>query len=114
MIDIVGCLTPEAWAVWEAIFAKYAAPGMCNPDDEQPCTSGTPSQAQIDGDHRSLAQRQHDALVAVGRIALMSGELGQLNGLPVSVIVRTTSAGSGIPRRARGHRRGHGSRRSPR
>ncbi len=90
MIDIVGCLTPEAWAVWEAIFAKYAAPGMCNPDDEQPCTSGTPSQAQIDSDHRSLAQRQHDALVAVGRIALMSGELGQLNGLPVSVIVRTT------------------------
>ncbi|MBX7450385.1 HNH endonuclease [Mycolicibacterium sp. 3033] len=83
-------LTPEAAAVWEAIFAKYAAPGMCNPDDEQPCTSGTPSQAQIDADHRSLAQRQHDALLAVGRIALMSGELGQLNGLPVTVIVRTT------------------------
>jgi hypothetical protein len=29
-------------------------------------------------------------LVAVGRIALMSGELGQLNGLPVSIIIRTT------------------------
>ena len=72
------------------IFAKYAAPGMCNPDDPQPCTSGTPSQAQIDNDHRSLAQRQHDALIAVGRIALMSGELGQLNGLPVSIIIRTT------------------------
>ena len=83
-------LTPEAAAVWEAIFAKYAAPGMCNPDDDEPCTSGTPTQAQIDNDHRSLAQRQHDALVAVGRIALMSGELGQLNGLPVTVIVRTT------------------------
>ncbi|MHA0289881.1 DUF222 domain-containing protein [Mycobacterium sp. C3-094] len=83
-------LTPEAAAVWEAIFAKYAAPGMCNPDDPEPCTSGTPTQAQIDSDHRSLAQRQHDALVAVGRIALMSGELGQLNGLPVTVIVRTT------------------------
>ena len=63
---------------------------MCNPDDPQPCTSGTPSQAQIDNDHRSLAQRQHDALVAVLRIALMSGQLGQLNGLPVSVIIRTT------------------------
>ena len=63
---------------------------MCNPDDPQPCTSGTPSQAQIDADHRSLAQRQHDALVAVLRIALMSGQLGQLNGLPVSVIIRTT------------------------
>ncbi len=76
--------------MWEVIFAKYAAPGMCNPADEQPCTSGTPTQAQIDHDDRSLAQRRHDALLAVGRIALMSGELGQLNGLPVSVIIRTT------------------------
>ncbi|MBB2991637.1 hypothetical protein FHR72_003122 [Mycolicibacterium iranicum] len=90
MTDLTATLTPEAWAVWEAIFAKYAAPGMCNPDDPEPCTSGTPSQAQIDNDHRSLAQRQHDALVAVGRIALMSGELGHHNGLPVSVIIRTT------------------------
>ncbi|PQP53615.1 HNH endonuclease signature motif containing protein, partial [Mycolicibacterium austroafricanum] len=48
------------------------------------------SQAQIDNDQRSLAQRQHDAMVAAGRIALMSGDLGQLNGLPVSVIIRTT------------------------
>ncbi|WP_319451253.1 MULTISPECIES: HNH endonuclease signature motif containing protein, partial [unclassified Mycobacterium] len=90
MRPVKGELTPEAWATWEVIFAKYAAPGMCNPDDPEPCTSGTPSQAQIDADHRSLAQRQHDALVAVGRIALMSGELGQLNGLPVSIIIRTT------------------------
>ena len=90
MTDLRATLTPEAWAVWEAIFAKYAAPGMCNPDDPEPCTSGTPSQAQIDADHRSLAQRQHDALVAVGRIALMSGDPGHLNGLPVSVVIRTT------------------------
>ena len=45
--------TPEAWAVWEVIFAKYAAPGMCNPADDQPCTSGTPTQAQIDNDDRT-------------------------------------------------------------
>ncbi len=90
MTSLSADLTPEAWAVWEVIFAKYAAPGMCNPADDQPCTSGTPSQAQIDNDHRTLAQRQHDALLAIGRIALMSGDLGQLNGLPVSVIIRTT------------------------
>ncbi|MGV0723285.1 13E12 repeat family protein [Mycolicibacterium elephantis] len=90
MVELRAMLTPEAWAVWEAIFAKYAAPGMCNPDDPEPCTAGTPTQAQIDNDHRSLAQRQHDALIAVGRIALMSGDLGHLNGLPVSVIIRTT------------------------
>jgi hypothetical protein len=90
MTPVHGNLTPEAWAIYEAIFAKWAAPGMCNPDDEHPCLSGTPSQAQIDNDHRSLAQRQHDALVAVGRSALESGQLGQHNGLPVSVIIRTT------------------------
>lgn len=90
MVDLSVTLTPEAWAVWEPILAKYAAPGMCNPDDEQPCTSGTPTQEQIDNDHRSLPQRQHDAMMVVARIALMSGDLGQLNGLPVSVIIRTT------------------------
>ncbi|GJF18270.1 HNH endonuclease [Mycolicibacterium cyprinidarum] len=90
MRPFAGNMTPEAWATWEAIFAKYAAPGMCNPDDPEPCISATPSQEQIDNDHRSLAQRQHDALVAVGRMALMSGQLGQLNGLPVSIIIRTT------------------------
>ena len=70
MVAVKGYLTPEAWAIYEAIFAKYAAPGMCNPDDESPAPHGTPSQEQIDNDHRSLAQRQHDALVAIGRIAL--------------------------------------------
>ncbi len=90
MIPVKGNLTPEAWAIYEAIFAKWAAPGMCHPDDENPCVSGTPSQAQIDNDHRSLAQRQHDALIAVGRSVLESGELGQHNGLPTSVIIRTT------------------------
>jgi Domain of unknown function (DUF222) len=82
--------TPQTWAVWEVLLAKYAAPGMGNPADDEPCTTGTPSQAQIDNDHRSLPQRQHDAMLAIGRIALMSGDLGQLNGLPVTVIIRTT------------------------
>jgi hypothetical protein len=87
---LIATLTPELRALLEAVWAKYAAPGMCNPGDPQPCTSGTPSQAQIDGDHRSLAQRQHDALIAVLRIAVMSGELGMLGGLPVSVIITVT------------------------
>ncbi len=90
MTAMTANLDPEAAAVMEVLFAKFAAPGMCNPDDEEPCVSGTPTQAQIDNDHRSLAQRQHDALIVIGRIALMSGDLGQLNGLPVSIIIRTT------------------------
>ncbi|MBJ7338748.1 HNH endonuclease signature motif containing protein [Mycolicibacterium sp.] len=83
-------LTPEAWAILEAIFAKLAAPGLCNPADADPCVSGTPSQQQIDDDHRSLAERQHDALVEVGRSVLASGELGQHNGLVTTIIIRTT------------------------
>ena len=90
MTAISGQLTPEAWATWEVLLAKFAAPGMCNPDDAEPCVSGTPSQTQIDGDHRSPAQRRHDAFLAIGRMALLGGNLGQLNGLPVSIIIRTT------------------------
>jgi hypothetical protein len=88
-VPIQGEMSPEAWAVWEVIFAKYAAPGMCNPADDEPCTAGTPSQAQIDNDHRTPAQRRHDAMLVIGRIALMT-DLGDLNGLPVSIIIRTT------------------------
>ncbi len=51
VIPIKANLTPEAWATWEPILAKWAAPGMCNPADEHPCYSGTPTQAQIDNDH---------------------------------------------------------------
>jgi hypothetical protein len=83
-------LTPAAWAIWEALFAKFAAPGMCNPADPQPASSGTPTQDQIDADTRSMAQRRHDALEFIGRTALGKAELGQHNGLPTTIIVRTT------------------------
>ncbi len=90
MTPITGLLDPQARATLEAILAKWAAPGMCNPEDEAPCVSGTPSQAQIDGDARSAGQRLHDAFIAIGRNALSSGELGRHNGLPVTIIVSTT------------------------
>jgi hypothetical protein len=90
MTPMTGLLDPEGRATWEPIFAKQAAPGMGNPNDEEPRTSGTPSQEQIEHDTRSHGQRCHDAFVAVGRTALMSGELGQHNGVPVTVIVSTT------------------------
>jgi Domain of unknown function (DUF222) len=90
MSPVRGYLTPEARATIDAVFAKLAAPGMCNPDDETPCVSGTPSHAAIQGDTRSLGQRNHDALLAAARALLASGELGQHNGLPASIIVTTT------------------------
>ena len=48
MSPISGYLHPEARATIDAVFAKLAAPGMCNSADDQPCISGTPSQAAID------------------------------------------------------------------
>jgi hypothetical protein len=90
MSAISGYLTPEARATIDAVFAKLAAPGVCNSADDQPCTSGTPSQAAIDNDTRSAGQRNHDALLAAARALLASGELGQHNGLPASIIVTTT------------------------
>jgi hypothetical protein len=87
---ITGFLTPEARATFDAVLAKLAAPGMCNSADEEPCVSGTPSQAAIQGDTRSASQRNHDALLAAARALLASGDLGQHNGLPASIIVTTT------------------------
>jgi hypothetical protein len=99
MSPISGYLSPEARATIDAVFAKLAAPGMCNSADVEPCVSGTPSQAAIDNDTRSAGQRNHDALLALARHALASGELGQHNGLPASIVVTTTlkelEAGSG-------------------
>jgi hypothetical protein len=90
MSEVRGLLDPETRAMFDAIFAKWAAPGMCNPDDEVPCVDGRPSEAHIQNDQRSPAQRNHDALKAMGRSVLSSGELGQHNGLPCTVVVSTT------------------------
>src|SRR5271155_1912419 len=73
MSPISGYLTPEARATLDAVFAKLAAPGMCNPGDATPCVDGTPAQDAVDTDGRSAAQRNHDALNAAGRALLASG-----------------------------------------
>jgi hypothetical protein len=90
MSPINGYLTPEARATLDAVLAKLAAPGMCNPSDATPCVDGTPAQDAIEHDARSTAQRNHDALTAAGRALLASGDLGQHNGLPATIIVTTT------------------------
>lgn len=83
-------LDPELRSYLDAIFAKYAAPGVCNPDDETPCVGADPETVSVRPDARSVAQRQHDALKAVCRSVLSSGELGHHRGLPVTVVVTTT------------------------
>ena len=74
----------------DAWFAKFAAPGMCNPDDQNPTVTGEPSQDVIDRDTRGHAQRQHDALSALVRGQLGDPKLGRHNGLPVTIIATAT------------------------
>ncbi|OBI81146.1 HNH endonuclease signature motif containing protein [Mycobacterium sp. E740] len=90
MSRVSGLLDPQARATWEAVFAKLAAPGMCNPDDPDPCVDGPASGDNRVRDGRSQAQRNHDALAAAGRALLASGQLGSHNGLPSTIIVSTT------------------------
>ncbi len=90
MSPIKGWLTPDARAGLDAVLSKWAAPAMCNPDDESPMVDGRPSEQAIEQDGRSPAQRNHDALNAMCRSVLASGKLGSHHGLPVSIIVTTT------------------------
>ena len=90
MSRVTGWLDPELRAALDAVFTKLAAPGHCNPDDDEPCVDGVATQHQITNDTRSAAQRAHDALQTVCRAMLASGKLGQFNGLPVTVVATTT------------------------
>jgi hypothetical protein len=90
MSAIRGWLTPELRAGLEAVLAKWAAPGMCDPADQTATIDGPPRAAAAGADGRSSAQRNHDALNAVIRAILASGTLGSHGGLPVSIIVTAT------------------------
>jgi hypothetical protein len=61
--------SPELRANLDAWLARFAAPGMCNPDDQMPCVTGEPDQDVANKDLRTHAQRQHDALNAGGQIS---------------------------------------------
>jgi hypothetical protein len=90
MSRLSGTLTPQLRAAIEAVLAKLAAPGVCNPDDDTPVVDDAPDEDAVRRDTRSQAQRNHDGLLAGLRGLLASGELGQHNGLPVSIVVTTT------------------------
>ena len=92
MSRLSGWITPELRATIEAVWAKLAAPGMCHNLDDTPCVTGPPTQDAIDHDTRGPAQRHHDALLAALRAMLASGDLGQHNGLPATIIITTTLA----------------------
>lgn len=79
--------TPALRAELDALFAKLAAPGVCNPSDQTPAVEAEPTPEQAEADHRTVGQRQHDALSAIARGLLGNPKLGQHNGLPVTLII---------------------------
>jgi len=90
MSELRGSADPELAALLDVVFAKWAAPGMCNPDDEAPGVDGEPSPEAIRKDLRTAGQRNHDALKALCRALLASGQLGSHKGLPMTMVVSTT------------------------
>ena len=90
MSRISGHVDPELRAGLDAVLAKLAAPGMCNPADETPTVEGPPSEEALRCDVRSTAQRNHDGFSAMVRSTLMSGDLGDHNGLPVTIVATAT------------------------
>jgi hypothetical protein len=108
MSRISGLITPELRALIEAAWAKLAAPGANNPQDEKPVLDGAPDDDAIRRDTRSQPQRNHDAMVTAIRELFASGELGTHNGLPVSIVVTTSlkdlEAGAGRARTGGGTR----------
>src|SRR5258705_1435640 len=66
MSRIYGLIDPECRATVEAVLAKWAAPGMCNPDDEAPCVDGEPSKEAVQGDAGPQGQPNQDRPKAHG------------------------------------------------
>nr|WP_271035493.1 DUF222 domain-containing protein [Mycolicibacterium monacense] len=92
MSRVSGWLTPEARAHWDVIAAKYAAPGTNLPHDD----------THTGRDDRTTGQRHHDALTTVLRDAVTSGSLGQVAGVPASIVATVPWSHR---RRSRQHRR---------
>lgn len=81
---------PQLRADLDAWFARFAANGMCNPDDETATVRGEPPEAAVNCDGRTPGQRRHDALSALVHGQLGDPKLGTHHGLPTTVVVSTT------------------------
>lgn len=97
---LTGVLTPALRAKIEVVWNAWAAPGVNNPDDEQPIafpperTGDTGGEEQrealaeaITRDTRSAAQRNHDALDAMCDWILGHQGLGRPNRIPAQLVI---------------------------
>ncbi|MGU3291807.1 DUF222 domain-containing protein [Williamsia sp. M5A3_1d] len=99
MSKLTATLDPTTRALFDVVLAKWAAPGMNNPDDDQsPKGDHTDADPELlreaaDRDCRSQSQRNHDALKAILDAAVNGGLLGGSHrGLPPQIIVSITDA----------------------
>ncbi|MGJ0119779.1 DUF222 domain-containing protein [Williamsia sp. MIQD14] len=99
MSKLTATLDPITRALFDVVLAKWAAPGMNNPDDDQsPKGDGSEISSDVlreaaDRDCRSQSQRNHDALKALFDAAVNGGLLGASHrGLPPQIIVSITDA----------------------
>ncbi|WP_197374140.1 HNH endonuclease signature motif containing protein [Mycolicibacterium baixiangningiae] len=80
MSRVSGWLTPQARAHWDVAAAKLAAPGVNLPHDD----------AHTGRDDRTPGQRHHDAFERVLANSVESGDLGQVAGVPATIVATTT------------------------
>ena len=91
MSRLTGWLDPEARATLDAVLAKWAAPGMGNPDDEAPCVDGDPDAVTIGRDLRITGPAQPRCTQRHGPLASWPPESwADTTELPATIIVSTT------------------------
>ncbi|MCP9619409.1 DUF222 domain-containing protein [Nocardia otitidiscaviarum] len=112
MSEIKGVLDPQLRALLDVVLAKWARPGMCNPEDPDSPRMGPGAvdqdtvEAAARRDRRSAGQRNHDALKAFLAAGGGPEHLGSHRGVPVSVVltmsVTDLQAGTGYAHTASG------------
>ncbi|SUA73799.1 Domain of uncharacterised function DUF222 [Nocardia otitidiscaviarum] len=112
MSEIKGVLDPQLRALLDVVLAKWARPGMCNPEDPDSPRMGPGAvdkdtvEAAARRDRRSAGQRNHDALKAFLAAGGGPENLGSHRGVPVSVVltmsVTDLHAGTGYAHTASG------------
>uniref|UniRef100_UPI002454520B HNH endonuclease signature motif containing protein n=1 Tax=Nocardia otitidiscaviarum TaxID=1823 RepID=UPI002454520B len=112
MSEIKGVLDPQLRALLDVVLAKWARPGMCNPEDPDSPRMGPAAvdkdvvEAAARRDRRSAGQRNHDALKAFLAAGGGPENLGSHRGVPVSVVltmsVTDLQSGSGYAHTASG------------
>ncbi|WP_324189561.1 HNH endonuclease signature motif containing protein [Nocardia otitidiscaviarum] len=112
MSEIKGVLDPQLRALLDVVLAKWARPGMCNPEDPDSPRMGPGAvdkdvvDAAARRDRRSAGQRNHDALKAFLAAGGGPENLGSHRGVPVSVVLTMSltdlHAGTGYAHTASG------------